>query len=210
MSFIDEILAKIAPHRCLGCAAEGDLFCPACLNGLPSAPLLKVNPSTALDGVIAATLYKGLAKQLIWKLKSNGAQSAAKVMAVRMTSLIKDRPSAVLVSVPTATSRVRQRGYDQSYLLARALARQAGLPWIKCLVRMGQAHQVGANRAQRHQQLNDAFRVTQQRFIKDAHLILVDDVVTTGSTLEAAAKILKQAGAAKVEAVTFAYAKLKS
>jgi ComF family protein len=162
-----------------------------------------------LDGVTASTLYKGVAKQLIWKLKSNGAQSAAKVMAKRMAKIVQYNPDAILVSVPTATSRVRQRGYDQSYLLARALARQAGLPWLKCLVRMGQAHQVGSSRAQRKQQLKDAFRVTQKRFIKDAHLILVDDVVTTGSTLEAAAKILKQNGAVRVDAITFAYAKLK-
>lgn len=203
------MLSKLAPHGCLGCAREGDLLCPGCLAALPDAPRLKVAAGSSLDGIMASSLYKGLAKELIWKLKSSGARSAAKTMAVRMAPLLKDKTGAIFVSVPTATTRVRQRGYDQSYLLARALARQVRLPWMKCLVRMGQAHQVGANREQRRRQLQQAFRVTQKRFVRGAHIILVDDVVTTGSTLEAAAKVLKENGAACVDAITFAYAKLK-
>ena len=209
MSFIDTVLSKLAPHDCLGCGREGRLLCPRCLVALPAAPTLTAL-SPGLDSVSAAVIYGGLAKQLVWKLKSSGAQEAALVMSERMTPLLADYKNAVLVSVPTATSRVRQRGYDQSYLLARALARKAGLPWMKCLVRMGQAHQVGANREIRRRQLKDAFRVVQQRFVSGAHIILIDDVVTTGSTLEAAARLLKHNGAARVDAITFAYAKLKS
>jgi ComF family protein len=201
------MLAKLAPHDCLGCHSEGALLCSACLSSLSQAPKLKVLDWSALDSVAAAVLYQGLAKKLIWRLKSNGAQEAAVIMADKMASLLPTK-KCLLVSVPTATSRVRQRGYDQSYLLARALARNASLPWLNCLARMGQAHQVGSNIEQRKRQLAESFRVKQERFVKGAHLILVDDVVTTGSTLEAAAKILKQAGAARVDALTFAYAPL--
>ena len=67
------------------------------------------------------------------------------------------------------------------------IGRQAHLPWLDCLARSGQAHQVGADREQRRPQLQTAFRVSQQRFVRGAHIILVDDVVTTGATLEAAA-----------------------
>jgi ComF family protein len=209
MSFIDTMLAKIAPHDCLGCGAEGRLLCRKCQASLPPAPRLSSVEGADLDAVSAAVIYQGIAKNLVWKLKSSGAQAAAVVMAEIMLPLIKNHKRVTLVSVPTATSRVRQRGYDQSRLLGRALARQAGLPWMNCLARIGQTHQVGANREQRRQQLHDAFRVAQKRLVTGKHLILVDDVVTTGSTLEAAAKILKEAGAIRVDALTFAYAKLK-
>ena len=111
-----------------------------------------------------------------------------------------------LDAAPTATSRVRQRGYDQAKLLARALARQAGLPYLDCLARVGQTHQVGATREQRLRQLQAAFRVRRPNAVRSAYLLLVDDVSTTGATLELAATILKSAGARRVDAIVFAQA----
>jgi ComF family protein len=206
MSIFDTLIAKIAPHDCLGCGAEGDLLCAACLKRLPPAKEQPPNPENHLDGVRSAALYQGVAKTLVWQLKSAGVQSAAGLMASKMKQLVTDCSEVIIVPVPTAASRVRQRGYNQAALLARALARQARLPCVDCLARHGQAHQVGATRAERLRQLNGALRVTKQSVIKNAHIILVDDVVTTGATLEAAAAVLKAAGARHVEAVTFAQA----
>jgi ComF family protein len=112
---------------------------------------------------------------------------------------------AVLVPVPTATSRVRARGYDQSKLLARAVARRQSLPVLNCLARHGQTHQVGATRQQRLSQLSTAFRVIRPARLAGRHVILVDDVTTTGATLELAAQKLLAAGARRVDAVTFAH-----
>jgi ComF family protein len=154
--------------------------------------------------VQAATVYTGAAKKLIWKLKSSGAQEAASIMASCMRQLAADRPAAVIVSIPTASTRVRQRGYDQAKLLGRELAKQAKLFWVDCLARQGQAHQVGSGREQRLLQLQGALRLTQKRFIRGAHVIIVDDVVTTGATLEAAANVLKVAGAQRIDALVFA------
>ena len=109
----------------------------------------------------------------------------------------------LVVPIPTATTRVRQRGYDQAKLLARAIARQTGLRYTNCLVRQGQAHQVGASRQARHNQLEGALRV--KKTVQGVCIILVDDVTTTGATLEAAASVLRQAGAQQIEALTFAY-----
>jgi ComF family protein len=174
------------------------------LKGLKSAGRFNHPLPAGLNSIQAAVAYEGLAKKLVWRLKYGGAQAAAGIMARRMERLLKPEQGTVLVSIPTATSRVRQRGYNQARLLARELAKQARLPWMDCLARSGQAHQVGANREQRLQQLSRVFRVTQQRFVRGAHIILIDDVVTTGATLEAATKVLKQAGAAQVDAITFA------
>ncbi len=158
-----------------------------------------------LIGLQAFTTYEGVAKKLIWKLKSGGAQAAAEDMARAMAGLLPTEKKVVVVSIPTATSRVRQRGYNQAQLLGRQLAWQAHLPWLDCLARSGQLHQVGANREQRRRQLQDSLRVTQRRWVRGAHIILVDDVVTTGATFEAAACVLATAGAASVQALAFAW-----
>jgi ComF family protein len=125
-------------------------------------------------------------------------------MARRIVDLLEADEQALIVPVPTATSRIRQRGYDQAKLLAKAISKQSRLTYLDCLARSGQTHQHGTSRHTRLGQLENAFRVKHPRSVQNAHIILVDDVVTTGATLEAAAKVLKQAGGKQIEALAFA------
>jgi ComF family protein len=219
MSFLDMIVGKIAPHDCLACGIEGDLLCSSCLVTLKTVPercyrccaimnksltCLVCRGTSPLHSVRAATVYGSVAKQLIWKLKLAGAQTAARIMAKRMTNLVDITTRAIIVPVPTATGRVRQRGYDQARLLARELSRQTRLPYYDCLARSGQTHQHGLSRHERLTQLAVAFRVKRPGIVRRFRVILVDDVTTTGATLEAAATVLYAAGAAQIDAVVFA------
>jgi ComF family protein len=219
MSLLDTILSKITPYSCLSCRSEGALLCDACTLKIPPAldrcyrcyaptvagmTCADCQPASALSVVRTVTLYDGVAKDLLWKLKSGGAQEASRQMAALMAPLVGS--VLVITHVPTATSRVRQRGYDQARLLARNLARETRSPRATLLVRTGQAHQVGASRAVRLQQLTDAFRPRSGWQIRGAHILLVDDVLTTGATFEAAARVLLAAGAARVDAIAFARA----
>jgi len=219
MSLLDQFIGVWAPHTCVQCGAEAQLLCPVCIRNLPVIAsrcyhcrkitgdwrmCSACSKTSKLWRVRVGTIYEAAAKELVWRLKFSGAQLAAQTMATRLISLYEFAQSAIIVPVPTATSRVRRRGYDQARLLARQLSRQTGLPMVDCLARSGQAHQVGASRQQRLHQLEGAFRVTKRSMVRDAHLILVDDVITTGATLEAAAKILRQAGVGRVEALVFA------
>lgn len=160
---------------------------------------------TQLGSVRAATVYRDTAKKLVWQLKASGTQQAAIPMAEAMVGLI-DAQDVLLVPIPTATSRRRQRGYDQSVLLARRIARLKQVPYANCLARLGQAHQVGSTRAQRLVQLQQAFRVRRPPLVAERHIVLIDDVITTGSSIEAAAAVLYQAGAQSVRALAFAQA----
>ena len=205
MSIIDDLLSVLAPHSCLDCGIEGSLLCADCASKLPVASDYG-DKYSALATVRAATNYSGVAKALVWQLKSNGAQAAAEIIATQMLKRFEPVPDMLIMPVPTASGRVRHRGYDQAKLLARALARQAELPYLDCLIRVGQTHQVGASREQRLQQLQTAFRVRRHAAIKATRLLLVDDVTTTGATLELAASALKTAGAAQIEAIVFAQA----
>jgi ComF family protein len=112
--------------------------------------------------------------------------------------------SVFIVHVPTATARIRQRGYDQAELIAKNLARTRKLKYSPVLARLGQTRQVGAKRSSRLKQMQNAFYARKPQLIKGSHIILVDDVTTTGATLEAAARVLKLAGAKTVAAITFA------
>jgi ComF family protein len=112
-------------------------------------------------------------------------------------------PATVVTHVPTATSRVRRRGYDQAELLARQLAQDLKLPYASLLIRDGQSRQVGATRQARLAQLTHAFRIP-KHFPQNVSILLVDDVVTTGATIETAARILRAAGAKSVSAAVFA------
>jgi ComF family protein len=156
--------------------------------------------------IYSACLYEELAKALIWQLKFNHVRSAAREAAVLMAACPPTKEFDWLVPVPTAPSRIRQRGYDQTLLLARAVSRLTGVPVLPALARQGSSRQVGATRRERQQQLADAFWLRLPKAVPDARLLLVDDVITTGSTLEATARLLLAGGAAEVSALTFAQA----
>ena len=217
---IERLLSLIAPHECLGCNAEGAVLCAACGNGLPAAvsrcyrcgratPAFRTCASckaSPLHSVRPCTTYEGLAKAVLWRLKFERARAAAADLAPLLTMPSPSGRELLIVSVPTATSRVRQRGYDQSQLLAQQLSALQRVPYVPLLARLGQQRQVGTSGATRRRQLHGVFRVTRPTLVAKKHIVLVDDVVTSGATLEAAAAELKHAGAWRVDAVTVACA----
>ncbi len=219
MSLIDQLIGFFAPHDCVGCGAEGSLMCGDCLDALDSIPdrcyrcrrlstgaitCSGCRKTSRLRVVRSATIYKDEAKELVWRLKFSGAQAAVRPMARHMLHLMPVNKKLIIVPVPTSTKRVRRRGYDQASLLAKELAKLSGESYLPCLRRKNQTHQVGARRSQRVAQMRDAFRVTKIDIVKGAYIVLIDDVLTTGSTLESAAMVLKRAGAKQVDALVFA------
>lgn len=219
MRVIEHIISTIAPHECLGCGLEGSLLCAACSQQLPPIPercyrCLRTNPgsvtckscrsSSALYSVTPITTYDGLAKELVQKLKFERARAGATTVAALLAEHLTLPTNTVITHVPTATSRVRERGYDQAALIARQLAAQTGAMYLPLLGRLGQQRQVGKTRLERHQQMQQLFVAVKSQV--PSQILLVDDVITTGATLEACAKILKAAGAKRVSAAVFAAA----
>jgi len=222
MSIIERIISLFAPHACLDCGAEQDrLLCRDCVQAIATVPsrcyicrattreyhvCRACRKRTPLRRVLVATPYQGAAKELLHSAKYERAVAGLQEIGDCMGPLVRDNFAAgcLLIPVPTASSRVRQRGYDQAVSLARILGKQTSLPWAIALVRRTQGHQVGSNRTERIAHVKDAFRVVGAARLKGAHIVLVDDVVTTGATLEEAARTLKRAGASQVDAVVFA------
>jgi ComF family protein len=108
------------------------------------------------------------------------------------------------VPVPLHWSRRLRRGYNQAEILARGLARRHGLPLVRGLRRLRATPPQQGDPALRRQNVQHAFAVRAPRAVAGRRLLLVDDVFTTGATLNACARTLREAGAAAVGALTLA------
>lgn len=162
--------------------------------------------TSALSHVWVATAYEGAAKDLVQLMKFQRARAAAQDIAECMSKTLPILPKDVVVChVPTADKRIRQRGYDQAQQIARYLSAHKGLEYASLLSRVGSTRQLGASRKARFVQADKAFEAGNAK-TTGAHILLVDDVTTSGATLEAAAKKLKKAGAKTIDAVVFAQA----
>jgi len=220
MSPVEALINLLAPHNCLACGDEGKLVCGYCrpdfcpilpprcykckITSGNSLVCVKCRRESPLKHVWVCTYYTGLPKELIHSFKFDGAQAAATMVAGFMQETLPYLDNALIVPVPTATVRLRHRGYDHTCLLARQLSRLLNLPYATALARLGQSRQVGTKRAERLSQLTGAFYPKNTGLVKGAHILLVDDVVTSGATLEEAGRTLKRAGAKTVDAVVFA------
>lgn len=219
---IEAILNTIAPHSCLVCKRQGYALCPACyLDVITEVPprcvkclaltkdyevCSKCRSRIPLKNVWVVSEYQGHIKLAIKRFKFERKRALARPLANLLCDSLpyfKFRP--IIVPIPTASSRLRLRGYDHAGLLAKELSRLTGLKHIDLLRRLGQTRQVGAKRVKRLEQLDGAFRTIRQGYVEGEHILLVDDVVTTGSTLIVAAKELKKAGAKSVSAVVLAH-----
>lgn len=219
MYFFDSLISILAPYECLGCAKVGTILCSNCEQRLykRNSTCWRCNKlseawrvcSTCrhLGGpraVIAPILYENLAKDLVGFFKFKHARGVAKFMAGVMVSCVTDQYDCVTY-VPTAAKRVRQRGYDQAELLAHSLASYLGLPCYKLLTRTGSSRQVGSTKTER--QLQAATSYTCVKNLEGQNVLLVDDVISTGSTVNACSRLLRRQGAKHVDVAVFALRK---
>jgi predicted amidophosphoribosyltransferase len=180
--------------------------CPRC--GLPAPCGRRCSPpGAALAQAWAPVAFEGPARALVHALKFRGALAVADAMAAQ---IIAGAPPgllaapAALVPVPTHPLRRRVRGFDHADRLAAAIATRTGLPVAPCLTRGGApTRQAGSSRAARRAPGRIQVRV---RGDPPVEAVLVDDVHTTGATLEACASALRRAGAYTVCAVAYARA----
>jgi len=133
---------------------------------------------------------------------------AVKIIAFELVQMlpITDR-ELVITNVPTVTSHQRSRGIDHTKKIAQEMSRLSGKQYVETLVRTDQARQVGSSRKDRLTQLNGVFRIKNTDIFKGVDIILVDDIMTTGATIESATSTLKFAGAKSVSAIVFSRAK---
>ena len=162
------------------------------------------------DCAVSRYRSAGLVRELIHRFKYERRLYLRSQLAEWLAEALEDeriraQPCDYLVPVPLHPARMREREFNQADVLARLLARRAGAPVLAALRRIRYTTtQTRLDREERMQNLRNAFRVRQTSRVSGSHLILVDDVFTTGSTVDECARVLKQAGAASVRVVTVA------
>lgn len=190
------------------CAVMGTPFNHDMGEGFLSAEAIADPPP--FERARAAVVYAGVAREMVQGLKYHDRTDLAPWMAGWMrragAELIAD--AEVIVPVPLHWRRFFRRQFNQSAELARALARQTGLPFEPSVLRRVKPtrQQVGLERREREENVRAAFRVPPEAEIQIAgrSVLVVDDVFTTGATLRSAARALKKGGAGAVDVLTFA------
>jgi ComF family protein len=188
-------------------------LCDRCGDPLPTWRLISVplaccprcrRSRRVVDRARAIGAYDGTLRTIVHALKYEGRRSLARSLGEMMRRRGADILDGALcaVPVPLHASRRRERGFNQ----AADLARNLGVPVIGALRRVrATATQTGLPAAQRHRNMRDAFAATPATArLVDAVVVLVDDVSTTGATLEACARVLKASGVREVRALTAA------
>jgi ComF family protein len=178
--------------------------CGACLGRLARAPALP--PPLDVDRCAALLLYDGAGRELVARLKYRNARSSMRWLAAAMAALVDAGSVDVVTWVPTTSARRRARGFDQGELLAHSVARRLRRPCRSLLRRGPGPAQTGRSALERRA---GPAVVATQHLDPGMRVLLVDDVLTTGSTLRAAARALRAAGAGEVDAVVAARTLLK-
>lgn len=211
-----KILDALAPPTCAACDAPGrPTFCPTCAALAPALPL--DDPAPEVDGVplFVAGAYAPPLSTAIARFKYQGRAELAcclsRLVAPALGSLALP-PGSALVPVPLHPRRLASRGYNQAALLAQELAKQAGLRCEARLLRRAREteRQVGKSRRLRLTNAEGAFELRRAwrwgSSAAPAHAVLVDDVVTTGSTVRECARALAAGGVEVLAIVALARA----
>ena len=189
-------------QRCEACGGIARVLCATCRAQL----FAMVQPEC--DAAVVAVAYEGIARRLILNLKYRTRRQVVVVLAELLAQrVLQSVPNIATVCdvvtwAPTSTARVRRRGLDQAELLARRLARVLDVPCRQLLIKTSTNVQTGASREERLR--GSVFSA--RKLGVNSHVIVVDDVVTTGTTLRCAADALRKAGARQVTCAAVASA----
>jgi ComF family protein len=199
------IALKINPPRCASCGLpfqnfdiDSEHLCGNCIQQIPP-----------YSGARSFGYYTAELSKIIQELKFQGRRNLVGLLAPLMAGTFYDSWDKsdfdLIVPVPLHAKRQRERGYNQSELLSRSLARYTAIPYNRALLRVRSTlPQVGLTDTQRLENVRKAFRCRNPQLIEKKRILLIDDVMTTGATAASAAQALMDGGAWRVSVLTLA------
>jgi competence protein ComFC len=221
-----KLLDVLFPPSCAGCGSWGERYCPTCFEktNLISNPICQIcgDPLQHADDVIcdrcrdqevAFTAIRSWAafveplQTAIHKLKYRQDRGLGEVLAEPLVDLLKKYHWEInlIIPVPLDVIRQKERGYNQAALLARPISWKTGIPYTsQALLRKKiTRQQVGLSVSERAENMAGAFSANEMR-VSEKNVLVIDDVITTGSTINACAHALINSGARKVFGITLA------
>lgn len=208
-TIVERMLQIVAPHLCFGCGKMGVVLCNDCKYDITSEPFggciscarpkrdgICTDHRSPIEKAFVVSQRTGTLEALINGLKFHNVKAAAQACADLFNDALPIFPAGTtLVVVPTVRTHIRQRGYDHIELIARQFAAIRGLPLQNLLERITSDTQHLVGREQRAAQADRAFRLIESPGdTTEGPLLLIDDIITTGSTVMAAAKQLAKTG----------------
>ena len=206
------LINLLAPHYCCSCGEIGAVLCERCKYDIVSEPYeacilchniarqtenLCNSCKTTFSHAWVVGSRTDVLKKIIDDFKFERVRAAYEIFSRLFDATLPNLPpDIIVVPIPTIAKHVRMRGYDHMRLIARELAKIRNLSYSPCLYRMTTTMQRGASRVVRREQAEAAFGACNVRH--GGRYLIVDDVSTTGATLEYASRVLLQAGAGEV------------
>lgn len=199
---------------CKNCLVKIELItnpCPRCGDNMANENTYCLNcksrKETFFDRSRSVCLYSDVAKSLVLKSKFSSQKYLAKNMAAFMIDVynVSHFDCDCITFVPSGKKRTKERGYNIAELLANNIALKLNLPVINTMERIKEQHQINKNYKSRQENIKDAYKILDNINLKNKTILLVDDVITTGATINECSRILKKAGASKVYGLTFAH-----
>jgi len=207
MKIFTSFLNLLFPPKCVFCARvlndSDEGWCEKCTESLPFAENYGKQSGEIFDFCIAPLYYTDVVRRSILRYKFRDSSYYAPVYAKLLAECIRDCPELsydVISWVPLSEKRESSRGYDQAMLLARATAAQLDETVVPTLIKSRdvKAQSELGDRSERSKNISGAYAAADSQLITGKRILLIDDIITTGSTLDECARVLIEAGAASV------------
>lgn len=224
---IDDVRAVLFPEPCLGCEAEIRMpdapFCISCTHDMPltdhfmhhqNVVFDRLSGRVAIDRGASVLFFTqgGIVQEMLHRLKYQGQREVGQVVGKMAASLWQQQNwplPDIAIPVPLHKKKIAKRGYNQSAVFLHALCEELGVRCCEDMLEKDRetASQTGKNREQRAENVRNVFRVTDGDSIRGKHILLADDVITTGATLEACILALQQHAPAAIYVLVMAVAR---
>ena len=209
---MDFILSLFFPPKCPYCLksiSRGLAECPVCRAGFPKYP--KIEPIPSGEICVAPFYYDMAVRKAIVNFKFNGKKFNAKSLSLAVSSAVekvyKDMDFELVASVPLSVERQRERGFNQSEIIAKNVAKHFGKPYIPLLKKTrNNPEQHKLSSKEREKNVIGVYSVIDSERVKGKKILLVDDVATTGNTLAECCRMLKKSGADRILCAAIAIA----
>ncbi len=211
MKLKELILELFFPSRCAFCRkviGEGKQVCRDCGKKLPFTGENAVQYFRETEACVSPLYYDGMVRESLLRFKFASASAYGKIYGKFIAKCIDENgiSCAIITWVPLSRKRYRKRGYDQAQLIAESVSAELQVPYRKLLVKIrdNPAQSGAGNMENRRKNVSGVYEAVNEELFYGRRILLIDDIVTTGSTISECASVLKRAGAGSVYAAAAA------